>query len=130
MKLRCIHNSIRLRIRKSEIEQLSQGIAIREEVGFPGETPSLVFSLEMSSHLLKVSASFKNNLIQIVLPKDQAHHWINTDEVSIEEHLPLNDTEELHLLIEKDFPCTDRDSEDKSDFFGELANEVPDQKIC
>lgn len=125
MKLRCIHNSIRIRIKKSEIEQLSQGIAIREEVGFPGATPSLIFSLEMSSHLSKVSASFKNNLIQIVLPEDQAHRWISTEEVSIEEQLPINDTEQLHLLIEKDFPCKNRDSEDKNDFFGELANEAP-----
>ena len=128
MKLRCIKNSIRLRVRKSEIAQLGQGIVIREEVGFPGETPGLIFSLEMGSDLQKVSASFKNNLIQIVLPKDQAQHWISTNEVSIEEQLPISDTEQLHLLIEKDFPCTDREGEDKSDLFGELTNGAP--KVC
>jgi len=115
-------------VRKSEIAQLSQGMVIREEVGFPGETPGLIFSLEMSSDLPKVNASFKNNLIQVVLPQAQAQHWINTDEVSIEEKLSINDAEQLHLLIEKDFPCTDREEEDKSDLFGELTNEVP--KVC
>jgi len=128
MKLRCVRNSIRLRVRKSEIAQLSQGMVIREEVGFPGETPGLIFSLEMSSDLPKVNASFKNNLTGRVTPKAQAQHWINTDEVSIEEKLSINDAEQLHLLIEKDFPCTDREEEDKSDLFGELTNEVP--KVC
>ncbi len=128
MKLRCVKNSIRLRVRKSEITQLGKGIAIREEVGFPGETPRLIFSLEMSSDLQQVRASFNNNLIQIVLPNNQAQHWINTNEVSIEEHIPINDTEQLHLLIEKDFPCTGRENEDKSDLFGELTNEAPE--VC
>lgn len=128
MKLRCVRNSIRLRVRKSELTQLSKGMTIREEVGFPGETPGLIFSLEMSSDLQEVSASFKDNLIQIALPKDQAQHWISTNEVSIEEQLPINDKEQLHLLIEKDFPCTDRENEDKSDLFGELTNEAP--KVC
>lgn len=128
MKLRCVRNSIRLRVKKSEIAQLSQGMVIREEVGFPGETPGLIFSLEMSSDLQMVKASFKTNLIQVVLPQAQAQHWISTNEVSIEEELPINDTEQLHLLIEKDFPCTGREEEDKSDFFGELTNEVP--KVC
>ena len=35
MKLRCTHNSIRIRLRKSELEQLDQGLALEETIGFP-----------------------------------------------------------------------------------------------
>ena len=128
MKLRCVNNSIRLRLRKSEIDQLRLGNAIQEEVGFPGETPSLFFSLQMNGLKSTLSASFENNNIRIDLPRELASKWIDSEEVSIEDRLPIDTTNELHVLIEKDFPCKDRENEDKSDLFGELAAEGP--KAC
>lgn len=123
MKMRCVQNSIRLRLRKSEIDQLGQGTTIAEEVGFPGETPSLSFALKMAEEVTAIQVAFSNHSIQVTLPKPQATSWINSNQVGIETFLPLKNAQRLHILIEKDFPCKDRENEDRSDFFGDLATE-------
>lgn len=128
MKMRCVHNSIRLRLRKSEIDQLGQGATIAEEVGFPGETPSLSFALKMADEATSIQVVFSDHKIQVILPKPQATSWINSDQVGIETFLPLQHSQQLHVLIEKDFPCKDRENEDKTDFFGDLATE--EAQVC
>jgi hypothetical protein len=68
----------------------------------------------------------ENNDLVLTLPKKEALEWIITNKVGIESHINLSNDEQLHLLIEKDFPCLDRPEEDKSDTFWELAPETPD----
>ena len=128
MKMRCVQNSIRLRLRKSEIEQLGKGATIIEEVGFPGETPSLSFSLKMADETTAVQAVYIGHQIQITIPQTQATNWIKSNQVSLETFLPLQHPQQLHVLIEKDFPCKDRENEDKTDLFGDLAEE--EVKAC
>lgn len=123
MKMRCVQNSIRLRLRKSEVDQLRQGTTIAEEVGFPGETPSLSYALNMSDEITAIQVDFSDHKIQITIPQPQASSWINSNQVGIETFLPINHSQKLHVLVEKDFPCKDRDNEDKSDFFEDLATE-------
>ena len=122
MKLRCTHNSIRLRLRRSEVEQLdSKGIQERVHVG-PGQV--LVFSVAQDEQLSSIHASLTNGHLAIRLPAAVAQLWISTNQVGIETELPADNDETLHLLIEKDFPCTGREDEDKADFFGELATDA------
>ncbi|MBX2875105.1 MAG: hypothetical protein KTR30_23480 [Saprospiraceae bacterium] len=128
MKMRCVQDSIRLRLRKSEIEQLGKGVTIVEEVGFPGETPSLSFSLKMTDETAGIQAMFVGHQIQIIIPQPQATKWINSNQVGLETFLPLQNPKQLHVLIEKDFPCKDRENEDKNDLFGDLAEE--EVKAC
>lgn len=128
MKMRCVQNSIRLRLRKSEIDQLGKGLTIVEEVGFPGETPSLSFSLKMAIEAMAIEANYVDHQIQITIPQTQATKWINSTQVGLETFLPLQNPQQLHVLIEKDFPCKDRENEDKSDLFGDLAEE--EVKAC
>ncbi len=128
MKMRCVQNSIRFRLRKSEIEELGKGETIIEEVAFPGETPLLCFSLKMANEATAIQASFIDHQIQITIPLAQATSWINSNQVGLETFLPLKNTQQLHILIEKDFPCKDREGEDKSDLFGDLAEE--EVKVC
>lgn len=123
MKMRCVQNSIRLRLRKSEIEALGKGATIIEEVGFPGETSSLGFSLKMADKTSDIQATYVDHQIQITIPQTQASNWINSNQVGIETFLSLQNAQQLQVLIEKDFPCKDRESEDKSDLFGDLAEE-------
>lgn len=128
MKMRCVQNSIRLRLRKSEIEQLGKGATIIEEVGFPGETPSLSFSLKMADETTAIQALYIDHQVQITIPQNQATNWINSNQVGLEASLPLKHPQQLHVLIEKDFPCKDRENEDKNDLFGDLAEE--EVKAC
>ncbi len=128
MKMRCVQNSIRLRLRKSEIEALRKGVTIMEEVGFPGETSSLSFSLNMADNTSGIQATYIDHQIQITIPQNQATSWIDSNQVGLETFIPLQNAKQLQVLIEKDFPCKDRENEDKSDLFGDLAEE--EVKAC
>ena len=125
MKLRSTFNSIRIRIRKSELTTLQEKHRIEESVRFPNGV-IFKFALTINENADKLSATLENNDLILSIPKKEAIEWITTNEVGIETHINLADDEQLHLLIEKDFPCLDREEEDKSDTFWELAPETPD----
>ena len=126
MKLRITHNSIRIRIRKSELVTLSENSLIAETVKFPMSTTVFSFALAIDSEAQDLTAQMSGSDLQISLPSKIAQDWMNTNQVGIENDLNLSDDEKLHVLIEKDFPCLDRPNEDKSDTFWELASDKPE----
>lgn len=121
MKLRCEKNSLRFRLRKSEIEELKNAGSLRTEVYF---SPGLGFSyeiwLDMSADVIR--AMHYGSHIAIALPLELALGWINTEQVGIEFFQKIDKEQRLHILIEKDFPCKDRPDENKADFFIDLAS--------
>lgn len=125
MKLRTTHNSIRIRLRKSELKQLASQGKVVESIRFPTGT-FFQFALQISADGNAVTATLKDNFLRVSIPTEQARSWVNSNQVGIEEQVPVPEGEELHLLVEKDFPCLDRPEEDKSDTFWELAPESPD----
>ena len=125
MKLRCTENSIRIRIRKSEIEQLIKTKKVEEVVRF-GNQVALTFALTIKASTQSVAASLVQNNLQISLPETIAQQWVNSNQVGIEVNNKISEENSLHILIEKDFPCLDRENEDKSDTFWELASKTPD----
>lgn len=127
MKLRCTENSIRLRLRKSELQTLSEKNNIEETINFMAGT-KFIFQLSIAAHLENVEAVFQHQVLKISIPDLQAYNWIESNQVGIEVHQELPENKKLHILIEKDFPCTDREDEDKSDTFWELAQDKPE--VC
>ncbi len=125
MKLRTTHNSIRIRVRKSELDILKEKQIIQESIQFPSGT-LFKFALKIADNDQLVNAILEENYLLLSISKTAASQWINTNEVSIESKVNLPKDEQLHLLIEKDFPCLDRPEEDKSDTFWELAPETPE----
>lgn len=123
MKLRTTHNSIRIRIRKSELDMLSQKGMVEESINFGNEV-IFKFGLSVNEQIQEVKASLENNYLEVAIPSKTAGDWINTNQVGIEINHPVSPSEQLHLLIEKDFPCKDRADEDKSDVFSKLASET------
>lgn len=127
MKLRTTHNSIRIRIRKSELALLAEKGKIEESINF-GNQVVFRFGLFIDKQMNNVEANLKDNYLLLSIPQEMAATWISSNQVGIEATNPISDTETLHLLIEKDFPCLDREEEDKSDTFWELAPaETPDK---
>lgn len=122
MKLRITHNSIRIRVRKSELSLLQSDNRMAESIEFPSGV-IFKFVLVVDNSIESVEASFEENTLQLSIPKQEAEQWINTNEVGIETNIDLANGKKLHILIEKDFPCIDRPNEDKSDTFWELASE-------
>lgn len=127
MKLRCTTNSIRIRLRKSEVEQFEQEGNITDHVAF---TPSqaLQFSLQLEDGAERVLAKMQGSHIRVFIPKETGIAWMQTNQVGISAQQPIGDGEILDILIEKDFPCTTRPDEDKSDFFSELQSK--DENVC
>ncbi len=118
MKFRIRGDSVRLRLKRSEVDRITAGDSIVEETHFPDSV--LTYRLDVSENNA-ISASFDNGSIAITVPKSKALGWASTDEVSLHAEQKLPGTGSLSLLIEKDFSCLEpghrRDSEDDEDTF-------------
>lgn len=123
MKIRCEHNSIRYRLRKSEIAQLRAEGCVRTSAQFPGGVV-LAWELLVDNQAQAVHGRFADGVVQVVLPTEVAAHWMDSNDVSVEYFQSLDGSgNTLHLLVEKDFPCKDRPWEDGTEFFAELRGE-------
>ncbi|HMO38483.1 MAG TPA: hypothetical protein PKC76_00565 [Saprospiraceae bacterium] len=121
MKLRCTHNSLRLRLRKSDIAQLQSEGFVQERVTF-GAGQTLTYRLQIAA-VPALSALFENGCICVQIPTPEAQRWMDSEQVGLE-----ND-QLLHILVEKDFPCRHTEESDREDTFYELApeeEETPD----
>jgi len=119
MKLRCTSNSIRLRVRKSDLDLLQQSGEVQSFLHF---APGVQFSYALKiGAITQPVAVFENHQICITLPQDIAQNWIESNQVSLEYQQASADGQFLHLLIEKDFPCRHTEEGDLKDTFFELA---------
>jgi len=120
MKIRCTSHSIRVRVRKSELAELSQHRSITETLLFPNNQ-TFVYELAIGHNQPTVTATCAGNRMVVYIPEPMANTWMATSQVGIESTLALAGDDVLHVLVEKDFPCADRPNEDKSDTFWELT---------
>lgn len=118
MKLRIRGNSLRLRLKQAEVEQVAAGQSVVEETRFPGA--ALSYRLDVTDGETIQANLYDGNLV-IRLPKSRISTWATTDEVSLMAEQVLPDGDKLSLLIEKDFACLEpghgRDCEDDADTF-------------
>ena len=118
MKLRIRGDSLRLRLKRGEVDQIAAGTSIVEETHFPDSV--LTYRLDVSEDR-DMSASFDNGSLVISLPKSKVSDWAGSDEVSLCAEQKLTGARSLSLLIEKDFSCLEpghhRDCEDDEDTF-------------
>ena len=117
MKLRFDHQSLRLRVRRSDLEKLKTNHSIEETVQFPQGTLSYRLAIDPLAKV--VTARISAHEIVVELPEQQAINWMNSDEVGIYEQLPAG-AETLKIILEKDFPCRHVDTDDLADTFTEL----------
>ena len=118
MKLRIRGNSLRLRLKRGEVDQIAAGSSIVEETHFPNSV--LTSRLDVSENH-EISASFDRGSLVISLPKSRVSDWADSDEVSLSAEQKITGAGSLSLLIEKDFSCLEpghhRDGEDDEDTF-------------
>jgi hypothetical protein len=115
MKLRIEGNSIRLRVKKSDLERLKKQSIVRESVAFI-KGFHFYYELKTDEKIKTINASFSSGTITVSIPLSLANAWIDTEQVGIEKTAENG----LFILIEKDFPCKTRSNEDKNDLFDEL----------
>ena len=113
MKLRLRGNSVRLRLSRSDVEELDRTGRVEESVEFgPGQS-EFVYALEAAPDAGEITATYKEGRISVRVPAEQARQWIGSEAVGIE-----SGGEGLRVLIERDYSClTERPGEDDGDAF-------------
>lgn len=118
MKLRIRGDTIRLRLKRGEVDQIAAGTSVVEETHFADSI--LTYRLDTSENR-DISASFSNGNLIVSLPKSKALSWARSDEISLHAEQQLSATGFLSILIEKDFSCLEpghhRDCADDEDTF-------------
>ena len=122
MKLRFDQQSVRFRLKKSDVDVLADKGAVEETIHFPQQI--LTYRLEINKVVQSISAFFANNHLIVRIPPEQALQWINTNEVGIYASVSWSEAEKiLEILIEKDFPCKHGSETDNADTFDELSSQ-------
>ncbi len=127
MKLRIRGDTLRLRLKRREVDRIAAGTSIVEKTHFPDSVLTIRLDLSESND---ISASFDNGSLLVSLPKSKVLDWAGSDQVSLYAEQKLARTGSLSLLIEKDFSCLEpghhRDCEDDEDTFPHPSAQTKD----
>ena len=104
MKLRIQGNSLRLRLSRPEVAQLSASGRVEDSIRF-GPGASLAYSLESSPDLQAAQALYENGALRVRIPRGAANEWTATDRVGLDGEQPIGDGKLLSIVVEKDFKC-------------------------
>jgi len=118
MKVRIRGDSIRLRLKRGEVDRLVSGNAIVEKTHFPGATLTSCLKVSQDNDF---AAKFDHGILEVRAPESAIVQWASTDEVSLYADQVLEEAGSLALLIEKDFSCLEpglhRNCDDDVDTF-------------
>jgi hypothetical protein len=118
MKLRLQFNSIRLRLKRSEVEQLTRVGRVEEGiVSGSSDDAAFHYILEATPAVSSPQATVTARGIVVRVPTRDAARWASSDEVGIEGNQSAGGQATLRILIEKDFACIDGPEEQNADTF-------------
>jgi hypothetical protein len=124
MKLRVKGNSLRFRVSPSELARLLEEGRIAETIRFTAqEEAKLTYALEHAAAEEPISARYQPQEVTVVLSTQRARSWAEGDEVGVCGTVRFG-SDELELIVEKDFACLDGTDEDNKDTFANPKNEV------
>jgi len=107
MKIRIKSNSLRYRLTRTDVAQLTRDRYLEDKVNFGSR--ALVYALKLGT-ADRLSASFNDDTITLCMSENMINELEGTDRVGFEESAGG-----LHLLVEKDFTCLENVEEDQSD---------------
>lgn len=119
MKLRIKDNSIRLRLSQTEVETLHTLGQLTATIQFSRHPlTELHYRIRRDDNISEIRTTYQESYVTVGIPAFQLKEWTTTDLVSMEHFQSLSPTEDLRILIEKDFKCLQvRPHEDESDMF-------------
>lgn len=118
MKLRINGNSVRFRVRRSEVARLLHSGSVEETVYFtPADDVRLVYVLREDPALTCPTLVYRSGEVVIALPTRTASEWAESDQVGIYAAVDLGPRGTLNLIVEKDFACLDLSDADNADTF-------------
>ncbi|MDF2515010.1 MAG: hypothetical protein K0R59_306 [Sphingobacterium sp.] len=107
MKIRIKDNTVRLRLTRSEIDQLGTQGEVSGRTEFIQQ--DLVYNIVQSATESLV-ASFVGHKITVGLSAEMIRELVQTERIGFE-----GQSGKVKLLVEKDFACIDNTTEDQSD---------------
>lgn len=115
MKLRIKGNTVRVRLSVTEVKQLGEHGYIEENTHLGNQV--LSYAVKATDDVDKLSATYINNKITLLLPAALASTWEGSPLVGYDAYMESANGENLYILLEKDYKCLDNTVEDQSDNF-------------
>lgn len=112
MKIRILGNSMRFRIRRSEVDALCTKGYIEDRTNF--DTEVLTYVVKSGTNIEEPTGQFKDHIITINLPKSLEINWHGNEQVGFSDLTKFANNSPLSLLLEKEFVCMDERLEDQS----------------
>jgi hypothetical protein len=116
MKLRIKGATLRLRLTQGEIRALQERGEVEEQVPFAPNV-SLIYRLRKDAAARQIAASYRGNVVEILVPAATADEWCANQQVTLAQLQAVGGAQ-LNITLEKDFAClAPRAGEDESDNF-------------
>lgn len=125
MKLRIHNGSLRLRLNRTDVDQLQETGICAESLQF-GAGSQLIYTLETSSQFTAIEAQYREDRIRILLPLEIARKWAGSNQISLSLGPVVGGGPSL--LIEKDFRCLHSDERNPSDDANSFPNPLADDR--
>ncbi len=117
MKVRISGNSIRFRLKQTEVKHFREEAEIREETSF-GLVPEDKLAFVMKAHNSdNFSITWESNTVVLQVPASVWGEWTNTDLVGFEKEITTGKGQMIKILVEKDFKCLDGTDVDNHDAY-------------
>ena len=113
MTLRIKGNSLRLRLSKTDVENLAVAKYLEERTSFGSNT--FGYALQVKAAGNELSADFDGSKITVFIPGIFIKDWAVNDVVGFNATKQVSAAESLYILVEKDFKCLDEATEEQQD---------------
>jgi hypothetical protein len=118
MKLRLQSNSIRLRLKQSEVDRFLHTGRVEERIVFgTGDQESFHYLLETNDAVSAPKGTIAPGSVVVQIPTADALKWALTNQIGIEGEQTIDSKTSLRILVEKDFACLDGSEEQNADTF-------------
>ena len=114
MKLRIEDDSVRLRLKRTEVEALCRGEMVEAHVHL-SDVYTLTYAVEARDGIDSPTLDANPARITVGLPKAALAGWDTDARVGFEGHCPTAEGASVFVLVEKDFKCLDRPDEEEPD---------------
>jgi hypothetical protein len=118
MKLRLQSNSIRLRLKQSEVDRFLRTGRVEERiVSGTDDQECFRYLLETNESVSAPKGSIAPGSVIVQVPTADALKWALTNQIGIEGEQSIDSNTSLRILVEKDFACLDGSEEQNADTF-------------